>query len=126
MNQNSKKLLFFLTLVSLSIPLLFFGFAFYQMNEAAKESCFASLSAFLQKELENQQLIASAPIDENWRVLTKQESQILLNKAVQSKSLDCPNIRRHYSEGDYWGKDLVISIRTNKSTQKFEMKIDEE
>lgn len=124
MELNKKNLLSLGTILGLFISVVLV-YAIYQLNKAGKESCKVSLEAFIAREMKDSQTKNSIPIDEKWRVLTPQETQTLLTKAVKSKSLDCNNIRYNYEEGDYWGKDFVISIRINESTKKLEIKIEE-
>lgn len=124
MNSNRKKLVFLVAIFGLII-LVIFGLGFYQINESGKESCIASLEAFILREIENPQVKNSVPINEKWHILTKQEAQKLLIKAVESKRLDCNNIRYNYEEGNYWGKEFIISMRINESTKKTEIKIEE-
>ncbi len=107
------------------IATIIFGLAFYQINKVGKDSCVASLTAFILSEFENPQIKNSIPINEKWRILTKQESQMILIKAEKSGKLDCSNIRYNYEEGDYWGKEFVISVRINESSRKYEVKIED-
>jgi hypothetical protein len=105
--------------------LVVLAYAIYHLNMAGRESCKISLEAFIAKEMQDIQMKRSIPIDEKWRVLTQQEAKTLLTKAETSKSLDCNDIRYNYEEGDYWGKEFVISLRINESTKTLEIKIKE-